>query len=140
MYLVHFLGPPTGCNPPFLGVLEVWCIDVPPLRYISDPRTTPGPWNHPEPLPEASWSHPGKTPRTSQKHLEIHKIYQIEGFGLWDPSHEKERANIGRKLKSRASGTVRASSYGQITVLTLRNLSLSLIFISIGAKCKLVPK
>ena len=46
-----------------------------------------------------------------------YKINQIEGFEQWDPSHEKERAKICRKLTSRASETVWASSYGQITVL-----------------------
>ena len=48
------------------------------------------------------------------------KIIQIEGFEAWDPSHEKEREKICRKLKSRASETVWASSYGQITVLRPR--------------------
>ena len=48
------------------------------------------------------------------------KINQIEGFEPWDLSHVKERAKICRKLQSRASGTVWASSYGQITVLKPR--------------------
>ena len=47
----------------------------------------------------------------------INKISQIEGFEPWDTSHEKERANVCQKLKSRASETVSASSYGQINVL-----------------------
>ena len=46
-----------------------------------------------------------------------HQVNQIEGFEPWDPSHEKERAKVYRKLKSRASETVWASSYGQITIL-----------------------
>ena len=39
------------------------------------------------------------------------------GFEPCDPSHEKERAKICRKLKSRASETFLASNYGQITIL-----------------------
>ena len=50
----------------------------------------------------------------------IHKINQIKGFEPWDLSHVKERAKICRKLKSRASETVWASSYGRITVLKPR--------------------
>ena len=46
-----------------------------------------------------------------------HQVNQIEAFEPWDPSHENERAKICRKLKSRASETVWASSYGQITFL-----------------------
>ena len=51
---------------------------------------------------------------------ELTKINQIGGFEPWDLSHEKERAKICRKLKSRASGNVWASSYGQITVMKPR--------------------
>ena len=63
------------------------------------------------------WTYHFRRPRN---HPQIHKINQIEGFEPWDPSHEKERAKICRKLKSRASETVWASSYGQITVLKPR--------------------
>ena len=52
-----------------------------------------------------------------RKRPQIDKIIQIGGFEAWDPSHEKERAKICRKLESRASETVWASSYGQITDL-----------------------
>ena len=74
----------------------------PPLDHQTPPDTSPTPPRH---LPEAPQNQPQK-----------YKIDQIEGFEPWDPSHEKERAKKCRKLKSRASGTVWASSYGQITV------------------------
>ena len=76
-----------------------WTLDGPRM----DPRWTPdGARMDPEPNPN---------------HAQIHKINQIEGFEPWDPSHKKERAKICRTLKSRASETVWASSYGQITDL-----------------------
>ena len=84
-----------------------WTPDGPRM----DPRWTPdGPWMDPGWTPDGPRMDPGWTP----DHAQIHKINQIEGFEAWDPSHEKERAKIRRKLKSIASGTVWASSYGQI--------------------------
>ena len=88
---------------PFLTPLEP---DFP------EPPQTPF-WNHPIPLLNLARTSPEPPPNQAQ----IHKISQIEGFEPWDPSHVKERAKICRKLKSRASGTEMASSYGQITVL-----------------------
>ena len=50
-----------------------------------------------------------------------YKINPFERFEHCDASHKKERAKVCRKLKSRASETVWASSYGQTTVLKPRN-------------------
>ena len=90
-----------------------------------DPGSTPdGPRMDPRWTLDGPWMDPGWTvdgrqmdPRPPRKQPQMYKINQIEGFEPWDPSHEKERANIYRKLKSRASETVWASSYGQITDL-----------------------
>ena len=80
--------------------------------------TTPEPLqNHSGTTPEPLRNHSGTTLEPTQKRLQIYKINKIEGFEPWDPSREKERAKICRKLKSRASETVWASSYGQITDL-----------------------
>ena len=70
--------------------------------------------------PDPPRNHPKNQHKTTPKLQVSLKINQLEGFEPWDPSHEKERAKICRKLKSRASGTVWASSYSQIIVLKSR--------------------
>ena len=96
----------------------------PPSRYIFDlagtalePRTLRKTSQKPPgSLPEQ----PRNRPKTPPDKKTKRKINLIEGFGPRDPSHEKERAKICRKLKSRASETLWASSYGQIIVLRPR--------------------
>ena len=98
-----------------------------PYKSIEHKKSTfwakselPNPSGHPKKAPNTfpTLTHHTRTsPEPLPNHAQSYKIIQIEGFEPWDPSHEKERTKICRKLKSRASETVWASSYGRITVL-----------------------
>ena len=98
-----------------------WTPDGPQMhpRWTPDgPQMDPG-WTPDGPRMDPGWTRmdpdgPRMDPEPHPNNAQIHKIYQIEGFEHWDPSHEKERAKICRNLKSRASETVLASSYDQI--------------------------
>ena len=117
--IVDFLNrfSPLGVSPPTanylnrfspLGFEQLGIISIDFLRWTLD-----GPWMDPGWTLNRPRTHLEPTPN----HAQIHKINQIAGFEPWDPSHQKERAKICRKLKSRASETFWASSYGQITCL-----------------------